>query len=262
MRSASKWTRMKNTMKRGVIIFCHFLAFCVTAEEIKQAPEAQKVTPTTMVAVTQDRDKAVYDWKNRHAEVLEQGKEGASDIAVIGDSIVHYWGGRPQAPFARGQATWDELFRGKKVVNLGFGWDRVENALWRVTNGELLAHKPKIVILMIGTNNLELNNASEIRKGIQLICKEILGLLPDCTVHVIGILPRKPPVKPATSAQQVNAQLHQHLAGLERVHFHDISQAFLDDKGQLIGNLFSDGLHPNEKGYARLARELSNVLAR
>jgi lysophospholipase L1-like esterase len=216
--------------------------------------------PSTLEAVTQDRDKAVYDWNKRHQEIMDLGKDGAADLVFFGDSIIHYWGGMPKAPYARGQVSWDELFQGKKVVNLGFGWDRVENVLWRVQNGELLAHRPRIVVLAIGTNNLQENPAAEIRMGIVKICQEIRRLLPNSKVHVIGILPRMLPAEVQAKPAAVNAQLHEHLSGMEGVHFHDISQAFLDEKGALRGQYFSDGLHPNEKGYARFAEEIRQVI--
>ena len=244
-------------MRYCAISFFAWLPLMIFSQEEK--PKEVK-TPSTLVAVTQDRDKAVYDWNKRHQEVLEIGKEGLADVVFLGDSIIHYWGGLPKAPYARGQTSWDELFQGKRVVNLGFGWDRVENVLWRVQNGELLAHKPRVVVLAIGTNNLQENSAADIRQGIVNVCKEIRTLLPNCKVHVIGILPRMLPAKVLATPAAVNTQLHQHLSGLEGVHFHDISQAFLDEQGALRGQFFSDGLHPNEKGYARFANEIRNVI--
>lgn len=242
---------------RQCVIFLSAVTLVLLPAEEKGKP---MVVPSTMVAETQDRDKAVYDWKNRHQEVLDLGKSGAADVVLVGDSIIHYWGGMPKAPYARGQVSWDLLFQGKKAVNLGFGWDRVENVLWRVRNGELLAHKPGIVVLAIGTNNLEFNSAVEIRQGILAVCKEIRSLLPSSTVHVIGILPRTLPGKVLAVPAEVNAQLHEHLSGMDGVHFHDISHAFLNEQGKLRGQFFSDGLHPNEKGYERLAGEIRLVI--
>lgn len=218
--------------------------------------------PTTLEPVTQDRDKAVYDWAKRHQEVLELGKQGPVDIVMLGDSIIHYWAGSPKAPIIRGEASWTELFQGKSAANLGFGWDRVENVLWRVNNGELTALQPKTVVLMIGTNNLEFNTAAEIRMGIEAVCTAIHKIVPESKIHVIGILPRRLPAKVMASPSEVNAELHQHLAGTARVHFHDLSAIFLDDEGTLNGKLFSDGLHPNAEGYATFSKALRQVIAR
>lgn len=124
-----------------------------------QTPAPAK--PSTLTAVTQDRDKAIYDWAKRHEEVLALGKNGPVDVVMLGDSILHYWAGEPKAPIIRSEASWKALFDGKTSANLGFGWDRVENVLWRVNNRELAELKPKTVVLLIGTNNLEFNTAAE-----------------------------------------------------------------------------------------------------
>lgn len=227
---------------------------------LAQSPAPTK--PSTQEAVTQDRDKAVYDWAKRHQEVLELGKKGPVDVVMLGDSIIHYWAGAPKAPIIRGEASWNALFQGKSVANLGFGWDRVENALWRVNNGELTQLKPKIVVLLIGTNNLEFNTAAEIRSGIQLVCASILKQLPESTIHVVGILPRSLSVKHITRPTEVNAELHQHLSGENRIHFHDLAATFLDEDGNLNSKLFSDGLHPNEAGYQKFSNALRLLMTR
>lgn len=218
--------------------------------------------PSTVMAVTQNRDKAIYDWAARHQEVLNLGKLGPVDVVVLGDSIMHYWAGSPKAPIVRGETSWNELFQAKKVANLGFGWDRVENVLWRVQNNELKELKPSTVIVLIGTNNLEFNSAVEIRMGIQTLCGAIHKQLPEATIHVLGILPRTQPPKLITKPGEVNNELHQHLAGVTRVHFHDLSAVFLDEEGKLNGKLFSDGLHPNEEGYQHLGKAMRQIIAR
>ena len=38
--------------------------------------------------------------------------------------------------------------------NLGYGYDRIENALWRIYHDELDGYEAKKVVLMIGTNNM------------------------------------------------------------------------------------------------------------
>jgi lysophospholipase L1-like esterase len=227
---------------------------------LAQAPAPAKCS--TMEPVTQDRDKAVYDWAKRHQEVLELGKKGPVDIVMIGDSILHYWAGEPKAPIIRGESSWKDMLQGKSAANLGFGWDRVENVLWRVNNSELKDLKPATIVLLIGTNNLEFNNAAEIRRGIQTVCTAIHKQLPESKIHVLGILPRRIPAKVLAKPEEVNAELHQHLAGMEFVHFHDISYIFLDEEGALDSKLFSDGLHPNAVGYERFGKAIREVIMR
>ena len=38
-------------------------------------------------------------------------------------------------------------------MNLGIGGDRTQHVLWRLDNGNIDGIKPKLAVLMIGTNN-------------------------------------------------------------------------------------------------------------
>jgi lysophospholipase L1-like esterase len=62
--------------------------------------------------------------------------------------------------------------------------------------------------------------------------------------------------------EELNQELHEHLAGREKVHFHDLSARFLDQEGKWKTALLSDGLHPNEKGYEILGKALKAIIQR
>ena len=75
-------------------------------------------------------------------------------------------------------------------MNLGFGWDRTENVLWRLTHGEFEGVSPKVVVVMIGTNNMDLNTVDEIAAGITAICDELHRRSPASRILLLGIFPR------------------------------------------------------------------------
>ena len=130
------------------------------------APPAGPRTPSTLVPVTQNRDWRVYDWTTRHREASALMRARQPDIVMLGDSITHFWGGEPVGGRRTGVEEWDRFFAGRTVVNLGYGWDRTENVLWRLENGEFEGVTPKVVVLMIGTNNITLNTPDEIAAGV------------------------------------------------------------------------------------------------
>ena len=50
---------------------------------------------------------------------------------MLGNFITHFWGRLPYEKRRMADDVWQKLFRGKSVVNLGYGWDRIENVQWR-----------------------------------------------------------------------------------------------------------------------------------
>lgn len=148
-------------------------------------------TISTTIPVTHTRDASTYIWATRHQEVLNLNKLRPPKIVFIGNSILHYWGGEPTAPITRGGASWDQYFKPKDVRNLGFGFDRIENTLWRVHNGELDGYNASHIVLLIGTNNLSVNTNAEIIEGLNFLVQAIRRHQPSAKVILFGLLPRR-----------------------------------------------------------------------
>ena len=203
---------------------------------------------------TQQRDS--YNWKERHEQVLALNKEKAPQILLIGNSITHYWAGEPTASLARGTESWEKLFKGKVVRNLGFGWDRIENALWRIYHGELDGYEAEKVILLMGTNNLDRNTDNEIIDGIRELVRAVRYRQPKAQIYVAGILPRAwHESRVAALNELLQVRLH-----AEEATYVDMSSEFLQPNGRIINELFTDGLHPNKEGYQRMAKMLEKVI--
>jgi hypothetical protein len=77
-----------------------------------------------------------YDWFARHHAELAAQKSLRPSVVLIGDSITHFWAGPPAAHIVNGPAAWDRIFGKMAVLNMGFGWDRTQNVLWRIQQGE------------------------------------------------------------------------------------------------------------------------------
>ncbi len=98
--------------------------------------------PSTLIPCTQNRDFMIYDWAARHEAACRAVRKTHPDLLFIGDSITHFWGGPPvdephRDILQKSPETWSLCTEGMRAVNLGFGYDRVENALWRLRHGEL-----------------------------------------------------------------------------------------------------------------------------
>lgn len=213
------------------------------------APQIETTTP-----VTQNRDFAIYDWDTRHKQILERNKTVKPEIVFLGDSITHYWSGEPAAPIARSPKGWQEAFGTRIVTNLGFGWDRTENMLWRLRNGELEGIKPKLVVMLAGTNNLERNTAEEIAIGIDALCKEVHKKLPRAKILLIAIIPRADKDHLKANLDEVNKLVRERVSKSRYITTLDCSSCFVRSDGKLRSELFLDGLHPTDEGYQAMAK--------
>ena len=222
--------------------------------KIKEILQEDADSRTVFQPCMQQRDS--YDWKERHEQVLKLNKEQAPDVLLIGNSITHYWAGEPTASLARGTDSWNQLFKGKVVRNLGFGWDRIENALWRIYHGELDGYEAQKVVLLMGTNNLEQNTDDEIIDGINELVRAVRHRQPQAQIYVTGILPRAWH-EPRVAA--LNQMIQIRLLANEATYV-DLSAAFLQSDGRIINELFTDGLHPNKEGYQRMAEMLEKAI--
>ena len=145
---------------------------------------------STMQSCIQYRDQG-YDWDARHRELLKMNKENPPSVVFLGNSITHYWGGLPKAFLSRGADSWKTYLDPARVRNFGYGWDRIENVLWRVYHGELDGYQAKQVMIMIGTNNIGLNTDEEIINGLRLLIDAIKTRQPAASILLMGIFPRR-----------------------------------------------------------------------
>lgn len=203
--------------------------------------------PTTQ-AVTQRREPNNYEWQKRHREVLELNAAQPPKAVILGNSITHFWGGEPAGPRQSGKDSWDKVMRPAGFHNLGYGYDRIENVLWRVYHGELDGYLADKIVVKIGTNNIYLHSDEEIVEGLRFLLAAIKERQPKAEIKVIAILPRR-------NAEDKVASLNkkiQKMVQTEGYRFTDAGRLLLRTDGKINEKLFSDGLHPNAKGYNKI----------
>jgi lysophospholipase L1-like esterase len=196
-------------------------------------------------------------WMKRHESFNVISKAGEAPLVFLGDSITQGWGGK-------GKATWEKHWAPLKAANFGIGGDRTEHVLWRLQNGNFQGLKPKLVVLMIGTNNTghvgrpqaEIggakyhSSAEHTASGVKAILDHLRAKLPETKVLVLGIFPRGE--KPADGMRKQNEATNALIAKFadnQHVFYKDISQTFLTADGTLTREIMPDLLHLSEKGY-------------
>lgn len=196
-------------------------------------------------------------WVKRHESFNAISKQGTATLVFLGDSITQGWEGK-------GKATWEKFYAKRNAANFGIGGDRTEHVLWRLDNGNFDGLKPKLIVLMIGTNNTghvgraqkELNgaiyasSAEQTAEGVKAIVGKLQAKAPEAKILLLGIFPRGE--KPTDAMRQQNEATNAIIAKLadgKQVHFMDIGKTFLQPDGTLTREVMPDLLHLSEKGY-------------
>ncbi|MEQ2010206.1 MAG: GDSL-type esterase/lipase family protein [Limisphaerales bacterium] len=227
-----------------------------------EAVAGAKPLPSTLVPCTQDRDFPIYDWAKRHAAVTKIAADRNASLVFIGDSITQMFGGEPHDRSQPGKAVWEKHYAKRNVANLGFGYDYLENTLWRLRHGELDGAKAKVVVIHIGTNNAGKNTPEEIALGVGALLDEIRQRQPQAHVILMAIFPRGPKPDAMRAKLDTTNKLLAQFAVAGKVTFLDIGAKFLQPDGTITREVMGDFLHPSAKGYEIWAEAIEPLLVK
>ena len=236
----------------------------------KEKPANETHEKDLRVATTPDDRLRDRWWRNRHDEKLDAKKQlldaGKNvQLVFVGDSITHGWENS-------GRQLWEERFAPRGAFNIGFSGDRTEHVLWRLgvgdagkENNEIAGLKPKLFVVMIGTNNTgHRKGAPEATAaGIEQIVDRLLEQSPQSKVLLLAVFPRGE--RADDELRKINDAVNERIAKLgdrDRVEFLDLSDVFLDDDGTLPKSVMPDLLHPNAEGYQLWADAIEGPIAR
>ena len=193
----------------------------------------------------------------RHNRFVETATNSDFDILFEGDSITDWW---QQGGAQGGADVFKKYFGDNKVANFAVAGDTTQGVLWGLQNGEGQGHKPKAVMLMIGTNNTGGNSGPEIAEGVGAVVYELRKDFPKAKIMLLAIFPRG--TGPNDPNRIKNEEANKIIAKLndgKHVFFMDINDKFLDAQGQLIG-FRGDHLHPTAVGYEAWASAVAPTL--
>jgi lysophospholipase L1-like esterase len=222
----------------------HILSLCFALCAFPFHAVAQATPPATNSAIIP----APFQ-PQRHEEFVAIAKQGDIDCLLMGDSITDWWR-------RTGLAVYEKNFGALKCANFGIAGDRTQGVLWRMDNGELDGYTPKVMMLMIGTNNLvggrggAGNTPDQIAEGITAIVTKFRAKFPAANVLLLGVFPRgaadtsrfREPIR------QINAIIGKLDDGVH-VKYMDIGDKFVAPDGSIPVDVMADGLHPTGKGY-------------
>ena len=225
------------------------IAFAIAAAMLNASAFAQPTTapatapqPENMTVGRVQGGTMARRFLELHQQYVDRAKQGDIDVVFLGDSITQKWRDAPD--------VWKERFEPLKAVNFGVMGNVIQHVLWRVEHGELDGISPKVVVLLIGTNNSGRKEPAPIVVGIRHLIDVIHQKCPKTKVLLMAIFPRDKPDQ-ANQTRIIN-EVNPELAKLDNgasVRFLNINDKFVDEKGQLRAELFADRLHPNPAGY-------------
>jgi lysophospholipase L1-like esterase len=190
-------------------------------------------------------------WHDRRAQWAKEREQDEGAVVFLGDSITQGWGGGLGAAFP-----------GVKVANRGISGDTTRGVLIRLAD-DVLSLDPPVVVLLIGTNDLEEGASPEtIAANFKLIRSAIEQHDARTKIVLCQVFPSSASKKrPADQIQAVNALYLAAVKGDSRVIPIETWKLFADENGDAPLAQFPDLLHPNEVGYARWAAALRPIFA-
>lgn len=201
-------------------------------------------------------------WLDQHEDINCIGKTCDVELVFLGNSITQSWGGEGRHVWEPGQKAQEKYFGKVKTANFGISGDRTQHLLWRIENGNFDHISPEVIVLMIGTNNLNDNTEKEIAKGIEAVVKKLRKKVPQSKILLLGIFPRGE--KPENPYRQKIKDINENISRLNddiHVFYRDIGKVFLHPDGTANKTLMSDDyLHLRPAGYEAWAKAIAPFL--
>ena len=198
-------------------------------------------------------------WVTRHEGLVQEAKSEQIDLLFMGDSITDFW--RRSGP-RYGTNIWSKYYAPLHAADFGISGDRTEHVIWRIDHGELDGLHPKVVVLMIGTNNSRTNSPEKIAEGIKVIIGKIQEKCPTSKILLLGVFPRNT-VKDTPAQIEAPAKINDIISKFadgKQIVYLNINDAFLGPDGKVPADIMPDFLHPNEHGYQLWADAMNPTL--
>ena len=255
----------------AMAVSCLFVSAAVFGQEPGSKPEtpaaaAAAPAPAPQVAAPAPAPvaapKPVVDWKVAHERQLREDfpwlarfreadlalgapAEGESRVVFMGDSITEGW-------------KLEGSFPGKPYINRGISGQTTPQMVLRFRQ-DVIALKPKVVVILAGTNDIAGNTGPETIGQIEdnLASMADLAWANHIKVVLCSVLPAfdypwTPGMTPAPKIVAINKWMKDYAAEKGHVYV-DYHTAMKDERDGLPKTLSGDGVHPTPAGFAVMA---------
>ena len=245
-------------MKKHPILATVLLAASAFAQDAPRVWPMPSVLPSHPPAGT---NLAAYpfpkaEWLIRVKSNIDKAKSIASSIQLVfdGDSITDGWQGG-------GKQIWEAHYSKLNAFDFGISGDMTQHLLWRLSQGQVDGIHPKLIALMIGTNNMGTFSPEQIAEGVTAIVNEYRKRCPEAVILLQAIFPRgNLPDNPLRAKIKAVNGILSKLDDGKKVIYIDFGDKFLSADGTLSPEIMPDFLHPNAKGYEIWANAIQPVI--
>ncbi len=258
---------MRSPLRRLALCLA-LLPLAATAQTQAPVPAPSIVTTPTAPRTTipsdsneRARPRNYQDCRDRVAAANAANDSGKHiDLLFVGDSITEAWSGPAWGGYQHGAAVWEKVYAPRNALNFGVGADTTQNLLYRFATMDVKKLTPKVVIFMIGTNNVR-DTAADIAAGVHANLTRIQILYPAAKVILVSILPNAR----ATQLMADANDLIKPFADNRTIFYFDLASKFTpvpatDTTPATWIDLAPDRLHPTEPGYQLWADSMEPLL--
>ena len=194
-------------------------------------------------------------WLNQFQKKIDEAqKMPGVDLIFDGDSITAGWKGG-------GGGVWGHHYAKLNAYDFGNPGDTTNGVLWQVQNGQVDGLHPKLIVLLIGTNNLGHSSVEQLADGIKAVVTEYQKHCPGAAILLQGIFPRsEKPTDPIREKIKAVNKIISGYADGKKVIYMDFGDKFLEPDGTLSKEIMPDLLHPSAKGYQIWADAIQPVI--
>lgn len=242
-------------------IQAYLAAIFITASAFAQSGPADFTIDKLLPPLPANTNSATYaapqlNWVGRVKSTNERASQQAGSIHLIfdGDSITDLWQ-------SRGHEVWVERYGKLGAFDFGISGDLTQHVLWRLNQGQVTGLNPKLIALMIGTNNLGRNTVEQIAEGVTAVVKDYQKRCPNAVILLQAIFPRgESPTDPNRARIKAINEIISKLGDGKKVVFIDFGDKFLKPDGSISPEIMPDFLHPSPKGYEIWANAIQPVI--
>ena len=188
-------------------------------------------------------------WTERRTAWATRVQQDQDAVVFLGDSITQGWGN-----------GMNNAFPGMKVANRGISGDTTRGVLIRLED-DVLVLKPKAVVLLIGTNDLEEQAEPEVvSSNLRLILAALRAHNPKMPVVLCNVFPSSAAKKrPSEKITRLNQLYFTLVKDEPQVTVLDSWALFAGANGDARAEEFPDLLHPNAVGYLKWSAALRPI---